>query len=90
MQGLLIHRKKSSVKKDLALSANMAYKEINFNDREKPTVYENVDMILQSSCQMLDNKRNVASMAICTSKPAASEYSGAKDPAFAVSQQQPL
>ena len=87
------HRKKSSTKKDLAISANRAYEEMNLKAKEKASGYENVEVILQSSGQGREgDKTRDRSIRLCISKSAASEYIDRDDAGSVcvVGQQQPL
>ena len=70
-------RKKSSapIEKDLDVSINMAYKEVNLKARERASNYDNVEVILQSPSQLAKevDKTRARSIKLGTSKSEASE-----------------
>ena len=69
------YRKKSSSKKDLAVSTNLAYEEVNLKAKEREGGYENVEVILQSSGQWTDgDKTRARSIKLGTCKSETSEY----------------
>ena len=77
LHNIILCRKKSdSVAKDLDVSTNVAYKEVNLKAKESTSDYENVEVILQSSSQLTDenDKTRARSFKFGTSKSEASEY----------------
>ena len=87
------HRKKSSTKNNLALSANVSYEEVKIKPiKEKASGYENVEVILQSSGQGREgDKIRNRSVKHCTSKSTTgSEYIDRDDAIHVFSQQQQL
>ena len=69
-------RKKSSNKDvDLAVSVNVAYKEVTLTAKKREKGYENIEMILQSSHQLIEgDKTRAKSIKLGTSKSEASQH----------------
>ena len=70
----MAHRKKSS-NKDLAVTVNVAYEEVTLTAKKREKGYENVEMILQSSHQLIEgDKTRARSIKLGTSKSEASQH----------------
>ena len=67
-------RKKSPSKDDFAVSANMAYGEVNLKPGEMEGEYENPDKILGKSSQGTKSTTTATYETVYTSNPAAPEY----------------
>ena len=73
-----LYRKKLSAKMDLAVSANVAYKDVNLKDEDIEGDYENpAGIVLKPSEQWTqEDEATIYSTILCTTKPPASECTG--------------
>ena len=82
----LLCRKNSSIKKDLAVSMNVAYNDVNSKAEKMKGEYDNpANIILESSGQFVLADQCVDKGAsiyesVCTGNPAAPEYTDADGP----------